>query len=359
MAINRVDYPANLTDQSDFSAHGALIETRYMDQSVKPIAVVSGNVPKGVVFQVGAVVYRADSDTAITGTASEYVRIVPDGATATAEYVASLSGVSWNSTYNGYYDASENLYVFDEGKALAAGEIAAVFGRYLAQQPNGDVAVGRNLDVEGDVAVGGDLDATGNVVVGGTINTGQGATELHPMNQAVRSTDAVTFTTVNTGQGANELHPMNQPVRSTDAVTFATVNTGQGANELYDMNQNVTTTSNVTFGFVLCDRVTADVGFFSNLFSGSIANTATVNLLANTLNQAQAQIFIVSVAGYGSAVYLADWTGGSGNATIISSMGGTFSALTGTGIVLAFDGTTATLRNATGSSKTCKVSVHG
>ena len=51
---------------------------------------------------------------------------------------------------------------------------------------------------------------------------------------------------VNTGQGASQLHLMNQNVRTTDAVVFATVNTGQGANELYDMNQNVTSTSAVT-----------------------------------------------------------------------------------------------------------------
>lgn len=81
-----------------------------------------------------------------------------------------------------------------------------------------------------------------------TVNTGQGANELYPMNQGVRTTDTVSFATVNTGQGANELYPMNQAVQTTDAVTFATVNTGQGDNELYPMNQGVRTTDTVTFG---------------------------------------------------------------------------------------------------------------
>jgi len=86
-----------------------------------------------------------------------------------------------------------------------------------------------------------------DAVVFATVNTGQGANELYGMNQNVKTTDAVVFTTINTGQGATEVHLMNQDVKTTDAVVFATVDTGQGANELFDMNQNVTTTSNVTF----------------------------------------------------------------------------------------------------------------
>ena len=102
------------------------------------------------------------------------------------------------------------------------------------------------------------------------ISTGQGANELYPMDQAVRTTDDVTFATVNTGQGANELYPMNQGVRTTDTVSFndvnvatdvsaatatisgalqcATIDTGQGPVEAYAMNQPVQTTDTVTFG---------------------------------------------------------------------------------------------------------------
>jgi len=41
------------------------------------------------------------------------------------------------------------------------------------------------------------------------------------MNQNVRTTDAVTFASVDTGQGANELYAMDQAVQSSDGVTFA------------------------------------------------------------------------------------------------------------------------------------------
>jgi len=117
------------------------------------------------------------------------------------------------------------LYLFDEGKALAAGDIASVFGRYLAQQENGDVRVGR------DLSVGNDLTVTDGATVGGTLNaanvdTGNGATEIFDMNQDLRTDDNVAFATVNTGQGANELYDMNQDLRTDDDVTFASVNTG-------------------------------------------------------------------------------------------------------------------------------------
>ena len=273
MGLNRIDYPANLTTQADFSQHSELIETRFLDQVTPPLQVVAGVIPQGVVLQIGGAVYRSDSDTTITGTPSDYVRVTPDGATATAAYVSTLAGVSWAKQYAGYYDGSDNLYLFDEGKALAAGDIASVFGRYLAQQENGDVRVGRDLSVGNDLTVtdgatvGGTLNA-GNVNTGNgateifdmnqdlrtddnvafaTVNTGQGANKLYDMNQDLRTDDDVTFATVNTGNGATEIFDMNQDLRSDDNVAFATVNTGQGANELYDMNQNVKTYSNVTF----------------------------------------------------------------------------------------------------------------
>ena len=246
MGLNRIDYPANLTTQADFSQHSELIETRFLDQVTPPLQVVAGVIPQGVVLQIGGAVYRSDSDTTITGTPSDYVRVTPDGATATAAYVSTLAGVSWAKQYAGYYDGSDNLYLFDEGKALAAGDIASVFGRYLAQQENGDVRVGR------DLSVGNDLTVTDGATVGGTlnagnVNTGNGATEIFDMNQDLRTDDNVAFATVNTGNGATEIFDMNQDLRSDDNVAFATVNTGQGANELYDMNQNVKTYSNVTF----------------------------------------------------------------------------------------------------------------
>ena len=96
----------------------------------------------------------------------------------------------------------------------------------------------------GNITASGTITATGGII-GAVTTTG------------ITSTGTGTFTTINTGQGATEVHLMDQNVRTTDAVVFTTVNTGQGANELYDMNQNVTTTSAVTFDSVTLSKTTA------------------------------------------------------------------------------------------------------
>lgn len=84
-------------------------------------------------------------------------------------------------------------------------------------------------------------------LVGGNITTSGTITATGGFVGGVTSTGTGTFANVNAGQGATEVHLMNQNVQTTDAVVFATVDTGQGANELFDMDQNVLTTSTPTF----------------------------------------------------------------------------------------------------------------
>ena len=125
MPINKITSPSEVPAAiADYTAQNNLIEALLLAaQGAQRI--VGSNVAKGAIFYVGGTTYKADADTAITGTASDYVKLTPsvDGLTLAASYVASLSGVAWNSTYNGYYDASGNLYVFDELKALSLGTI--------------------------------------------------------------------------------------------------------------------------------------------------------------------------------------------------------------------------------------------
>jgi hypothetical protein len=147
MPITRYPYPNSLpTDQQDFVKQNNLLITGFFRVN-EPSSISGANVTKGAVFQIGGVIYYCTADTAIGGAASNYVKISPDvgGATCTASYVANLVGVSWNQAYNGYYDVGGNLYVFDEGRALQAGQIAAVVQRYLRQDRTGDVYVGRDL----------------------------------------------------------------------------------------------------------------------------------------------------------------------------------------------------------------------
>ena len=139
--MTRIDYPINLTNQGDFSKHSELIETGFLDQSYILNIVDGGVIPQGSVVQVGGVVYRADADENITGTTSDYVKIVANGATASAEYVADLTGVTWNKVYNGYYDGPGDLYLFNENKALLNGEISSRKGRYLEVDSDGRAKV--------------------------------------------------------------------------------------------------------------------------------------------------------------------------------------------------------------------------
>jgi hypothetical protein len=95
------------------------------------------------------------------------------------------------------------------------------------------------------------------------ITTG-GVGRLTISTTAISSSLPISATTIDTGQGATEVHLMNQNVRTTDAVTFATVNTGHGANELYAMNQNVRTTDSVTFAGI---TETYALKYKENIFS--------------------------------------------------------------------------------------------
>lgn len=74
-----------------------------------------GFVKQGSLFNVGGVMYIADADTAISGTRDTgiAIKITPAGATASASYASSISGVSWNGAYKGYYDVSGNLYIYN------------------------------------------------------------------------------------------------------------------------------------------------------------------------------------------------------------------------------------------------------
>jgi len=105
--------------------------------------------------------------------------------------------------------------------------------------------------------------------------------QLQGFDQGLKTDDAVTFATVNTGQGANELYPMNQAVRTSDSVTFATVNTGQGANELYAMDQNVRTTDSPSFAGLTIDGNSVDPSeegkYSPTLLVGATSQTLSTN----------------------------------------------------------------------------------
>lgn len=155
MAIVRIDNPlafgAGITVSEGYTRQNSKMDYLGRLRFVWPIQ--GSNVVKGALFNIQGVLYTADSDTAITGTSSDFVKITPSGATATASYVASLAGVSWSDSHLGYYDASDNLYVFDERKAVAAGTLSVLETEYgfLFDDAwfNGAVKMESSLTVDG------------------------------------------------------------------------------------------------------------------------------------------------------------------------------------------------------------------
>lgn len=89
--------------------------------------IVNGSsIMKGSAVNIGGAWYVATSDTAITGSASEYVKLTVSGSSVTAAFVANITGVNWNKEWNGWYDALGNYYIFDEVKAFGAGVISTM-----------------------------------------------------------------------------------------------------------------------------------------------------------------------------------------------------------------------------------------
>jgi hypothetical protein len=123
--------PSSLADWTDS------VEThKYYNLGVSnPVAYdfTGDTIKQGVQINIGGANYISSTVTAITGTPSDFVKITPSGSTATASYVSSLVGVTWNSVYNFYEDVSGNAYIFEEAKALyrtAISDPKTVAGRF-------------------------------------------------------------------------------------------------------------------------------------------------------------------------------------------------------------------------------------
>ncbi len=133
------------------------------------------------------------------GDGTYYLKVSVSGDTLALSWVASTAGYTWNAIYNG-------LYHSDESQILPYQFVKA--GATLTKRKITNLMQG-----SGFVTV----DWTGAVITT-SINTGSGAMTF---NQGVKTTDNPTFASVDTGQGANELYPMDQGVKTTDSPTFA------------------------------------------------------------------------------------------------------------------------------------------
>lgn len=90
-----------------------------------PWPVKNDKIIRGSCFYIGGAWYVANVDVAISGTASDYIQMTVDTVNSliTPAYVSTLTDVTWNDQWNGWYDTTGHFYVFDENVAYAAGLI--------------------------------------------------------------------------------------------------------------------------------------------------------------------------------------------------------------------------------------------
>lgn len=111
MAINKIVAP--LATAPNVFATPVINHLNAHAINVNPIIkIANGYVKKGAMFCIGGELFAADADTAILGSnaLAIAVRFDVSGNTATATYVDSDTGVTWDGSYHGWYDANGKYY---------------------------------------------------------------------------------------------------------------------------------------------------------------------------------------------------------------------------------------------------------
>ncbi len=174
MPIVRIPDPNALpTIPNDYVRQNNLIAIGFLQVNKSIWEDAANNIVQGAVFQVGGTIYYANAATAIGGVASAYIKLTPsgDGSTVAPTYIADLTGVTWNSTYNGYYDVSGNLYVFDELVAIVATEIAGANTRLwkaIVTMFTQDITFSGDLTLSGNTIFDNKITANGGIETDGT-----------------------------------------------------------------------------------------------------------------------------------------------------------------------------------------------
>lgn len=126
MALTLIGSPDNApSTTADWDKVNDVLQTIGLDIN-SPVRISGSNILRGSVIFFAGAWYVATSDTAISGSATDYVRLTNSAGTVSAAFVSSLTGVTFNQTWNGWYDSSLRLFIFDEVKAYADGAIGTL-----------------------------------------------------------------------------------------------------------------------------------------------------------------------------------------------------------------------------------------
>lgn len=124
MALTVITDPLSLPiTTADYQAQNNRTSGLLLDpDKIFPIDFDNNEIPQGAIVNLGGTMLKAVAAESISGTPSKYVKV--DVSAYTAAYVVDLTGVTWDSAYNGYYDVTGNVYLFDEATAYFDGEIS-------------------------------------------------------------------------------------------------------------------------------------------------------------------------------------------------------------------------------------------
>jgi hypothetical protein len=176
MALIRVaQYNSTPTVVEDYQAQNAHLQAFTNQIMTQQFILDSGTdqpvIKQGCYVSHGGSLYVADADTAIAGSPADgsvYIRV--SGTTSlTAEFVTDISGYAWNPVYTALTSGSYTLLPYLIVKAGTS------WTRYNFNPNNQQFGVLKCASVD----------------------TGQGATEVHLMNQNLRTTDNVSFANIN------------------------------------------------------------------------------------------------------------------------------------------------------------------
>ncbi len=250
MALIRVaQYNSTPTVVGDYQAQNAHLQAFTNQLMTQQFILDSGTaqpvIKQGCYVSHGGSLYIADADTAITGSPADgsvYIRV--SGTTSlTVEFVNNISGYAWNPVYSALTSGSYTLLPYLIVKA------SAVWTRYNFNPNNQQFGSLASLTVDGNIAVGGTVDGHD---IDSELDTLNGR-----VNQAVNTTSSPTFASINTGQGATEVHLMNQNLRTTDNVSFANINPPVDNNDNSMPNIGI---GGFTFGYVSHGDITLPPG---------------------------------------------------------------------------------------------------
>ena len=196
---------AQLTAVKKLLAGEQMMLTEWTNATTQPKLALGTHLQhKGSIYVVDTEDYALP---ALGGNGTYYIVLEPSGSSLVGSWVTSLGGYTWDATYNGLYNGDKlalPYQVVKNASGVAKRKILNPWALNVFTTVDwmGNVR-GASLVVNGNTTVGGALGVTG-AISGATINTGQGATEVHLMNQNVRTTDSPTFAQITTTNGPNK-----------------------------------------------------------------------------------------------------------------------------------------------------------